>query len=93
MNTTHTYGPAECRVTWEPDDMPFDWGDVNPTESEVREVELKGVWGCVVELRPPACACCGLKSWQHAASLWGVDGDPTYCREVERDLMAEAVVA
>jgi hypothetical protein len=93
MTMTTTYGPPEARVRWEPDDHPFDWGDIEPTDSEREDVDLEGVWGCVVELRPPACACCGRKDWQHGSSLWGVTspGDDSYYRTVELDVMAEAM--
>jgi hypothetical protein len=87
-----TYGPVELRVTWEPDDHPFDWGDINPTPDERRAVEREGVWRCVAEIRRPACACCGRKEWEHGSSLCGVTspGDDSYYRVIEREMMEEA---
>ena len=89
--TTCTYGPVEARVRWEPDLEPYDWGDINPTPDEREAVEHEGVWGCVVEVRPPACGCCGRTAWEHAASVWGVTspGDASYYREIESDLLLE----
>jgi hypothetical protein len=91
MTTTTTYGPVEARVRWEADDVPYDWGDIDPTPDEREDVEIEGVWGCVVEVRRPACGCCGRADWEHGASLWGVTspGDGCYYREVERDLLLE----
>lgn len=102
-----TYGPPECRVRWEYDDMPYDPGDTDHCEAhseytrgcEVCErysrevwdyVDRFGVYGCIVELRAPACAYCGHKEWEVADSLWGIVGDGDYHREVERELVAEA---
>ena len=87
-----TYGPVQMRVTWHPDLEPYDWGDIDPTLDERRAVEREGVWGCVVEIRPPACGCCGRTDWEHGSSLWGVTspGDPSYYREIERECMADA---
>lgn len=86
-----TYGPPEMRVRWEPDDVPFDWGDIDPSDDEREDVDVEGVWGCIVELRPPACGCCGRTSWEHAASLWGVTSpsDASYYGQVETELMSE----
>jgi hypothetical protein len=90
MNTT--IGPVECRVRWEPDDHPFDWGDIDPSPDERRAVEREGVWGCIVEIRRPACACCGRTDWEHGSSLWGVTApyDTSYYRTVERECMGES---
>jgi hypothetical protein len=84
-----THGPVEARVRWEIDDAPYDWGDIDPTADDWHYLEVHGVWGCIVEIRPPACACCGRTDWQHGASLWGIVGDESYHREIERDLIAE----
>ena len=89
---TATYGPSELRVRWIADDEPYDPGDYDPADEAAiwAYVETHGVYGCVVETRAPACACCGLTEWQHAASLWSIVGDDAYHREVEADLVAEA---
>lgn len=107
---THTEGPIELRIRWEPDE-PYDPGDAlkcdrhfdhrsryGPADcadcaeraAEVWSyVERWGVYGCIVQVRPPACACCGRTGWETAESLWGIVGDEAYCRSIERDLMAE----
>lgn len=85
-----TYGPPELRVRWVDDDEPYDPGDCDDAETW-RYVELYGVVGCVVEVRPPACGCCGRTDWQHAASLWSIVGDNDYHREIERELIAGAM--
>lgn len=84
-----TAGPVELRIQWLEDTEPYDPGDFDDAETW-EYVERFGVYGCVVETRPPACACCGAKTWEHAASLWSIVGDADYHREIERDLMAEA---
>lgn len=88
--STMTYGPAELRVTWHADDEPYDWGDIDPTPEDYAYLELYGVCGCVVELRPPACGCCGRTDWEYAADLWSIVGDADYHREIERELIAAA---
>lgn len=89
MPNTITYGPAELRLTWRPDDEPLELGDI-PWEDWEPYVEAHGIYGCTVELRRPVCACCGRKDWEHAASLWGIVGDDAYHREIERELISEA---
>jgi hypothetical protein len=89
MQERTTYGPHELRITWQDDTEPYDPGDCDDAETW-RYVELYGVAGCVVETRAPACACCGRKSWEVAASLWSIVGDADYHREIERELIAEA---
>jgi len=88
-----TYGPPELRIQWQPDEEPYDWGDIDPTPEDWDELGRLGVFGCVVELRPPACGCCGRTAWEHAASLWSIVGDDAYHREIERELIAEAQLA
>lgn len=86
-----TYGPPEARARWEEDLEPYDWGDIAPTEAERDAVNGEGVYGCIVELRAPACGCCGRTGWEYVASVWGVTspGDDSYYREVAADLMLE----
>jgi hypothetical protein len=84
------YGPPELRIKWEPDPEPLEPGDI-PLEEWAPYVDRYGIDGCVVELRAPACPCCGRTSWEHAASLWGIVGDRDYHREIERDLILEAM--
>jgi hypothetical protein len=91
MPDTITYGPPELRIRWMPDEEPYDWGDIEPTEEDWDTLEREGVYGCVIELRPPACACCGRTDWQHATSLWSIVGDDAYHRTIERELIAEAL--
>jgi hypothetical protein len=95
MPDTITYGPPELRIRWEPDPEPYDIGDIDNAEDREAEVwayvDLHGVYGCTVELRRPACACCGRTDWEIGASLWGIVGDDGYHREIERELMAEAL--
>lgn len=94
MSSAHrTIGPPEARITWHTDDEPYDWGDIDPSDDEREAVEDEGVYGCVLETRGPACACCGVRmSWHHAASVWGVTspGDPSYYHTIEAELMIEA---
>lgn len=87
--STMTYGPAELRVTWHEDAEPYDPGDFDDAETW-RYVELYGVYGCIVELRPAACGCRGRTDWEHAADLWSIVGDADYHREIERELIAAA---
>jgi hypothetical protein len=84
-----TYGPVELRITWQPDSEPYQLGDAEDAELTEHYIDLYGVQGCVVETRAPACACCGLTQWEHAASLWSIVGDENYMREIERDLISE----
>lgn len=84
-----TIGPAELRIRWEHDDEPYDWGDIEPTAEDWAYLETYGVAGCIVEIRPPACACCGRTDWEHAVSLWSIVGDAAYHRHIERELIAE----
>lgn len=84
-----TAGPVEARVRWEIDDQPYDWGDIEPTADDWDTLERLGVLGCIVEIRRPACACCGIKRWEVAESLWSIVGNDAYHREIERDLFAE----
>lgn len=92
MTTTEqlTYGPTELRVRWEPDSEPIECGDI-PEAEMYAAAEQWGVYGCIVELRPPACGCCGRTDWEHGASVWSVIGDADYRAEVEADMIAEAV--
>jgi hypothetical protein len=86
------YGPVELRVRWEEDPEPYDVGDAEDHIETAHYVETYGVCGCVVEVRRPACACCGFKQWAHAVSLWSIVGDADYHREVERELISEATL-
>jgi hypothetical protein len=83
-----TLGPIELRIRWTEDPEPYDPGDCDDAETWAY-VDTYGVYGCVVETRAPACACCGRTEWEHGASLWGIVGDALYHAEVERDLMTE----
>jgi hypothetical protein len=84
-----TYGPMELRIKWMMDETPYDYGDAEDQGETDHYIDLYGVMGCVLETRPPACACCGLKDWTHATSLWSIVGDDDYHRTIERELMAE----
>jgi hypothetical protein len=84
-----TIGPAELRIQWLEDLEPYEMGDAEDAAETARYLDLYGVMGCVVETRRPACACCGVKQWEHAASLWSIVGDADYHREIERELMSE----
>lgn len=86
---TKTYGPTELRISWREDPEPYDPGDCDDAETWAY-VDLYGVYGCVVELRAPACGCCGRTAWEPAASLWSIVGDADYHRSIERELIAEA---
>jgi hypothetical protein len=92
-STCRPIGPVAVRVRWEPDDQPYDWGDIDPTDDERDAVDAEGVWGCLVEVREPACPCCGRCEWEYGASLWSVTSpdDPGYYAEVAADVIAEAV--
>lgn len=83
------YGPPEARISWHEDSEPIECGDI-PEAEMYALAQQYGVYGCVVELRPPACPCCGAKSWEHVASLWGIIGDADYHRHIERELTDEA---
>jgi hypothetical protein len=84
-----TLGPVEARIRWMEDDEPYDWGDIEPTAEDWGYLETYGVMGCVVEIRRPACGCCGRTDWEVAESLWSIVGDESYHREIERELLAE----
>ena len=83
-----TYGPAEARILWVEDQEAPDPGDCDDA-AFWQSVQDFGVFGCVVETRAPTCACCGVKQWEHAASLWGIIGDADYHCEIERELLTE----
>jgi hypothetical protein len=88
QSTCTPIGPHELRILWEPDPEPYDPGDI-PLEDVQPYIDMFGVDGCVIETRGPACPNCGRKSWEHAASLWGIVGDADYHRTIESELMAE----
>lgn len=79
------HGPAELRITWEPDPEPYELGDAEDPAETVRHIETYGVFGCIVEMRRPAC-----QSWEPVASLWGVVGNDEYWRAIEHELLKEA---
>jgi hypothetical protein len=85
------HGPVQARVRWEPDNEPYDWGDIGPTSEDYDYLEMHPPEGCIVEIRRPALLHpdAPAPQWEHAASLWSIVGDDAYHREVERELIAE----
>lgn len=88
-----TLGPVEARIKWLEDEEPYEIGDAEDPIDAQRYVETCGVLGCVVETRKPVCGCCGVSSWEHAASLWSIVGDADFHRVVESELLDEAAHA
>lgn len=96
----------EYRVRWVPDPEPYDSGDMDKCEAHAAEratvmgcddcaersrevwayVAAYGVYGCIIE---KCCECCG--EWSHASSLWSIVGDDEDHREIEAELLQDAM--
>jgi hypothetical protein len=66
------------RIRVEADEEPYDWGDIEPSESDIETLNNLGVWGTIGEVYE-GCKHCGNGKWTHVASCWGHAGyqDPS----------------
>lgn len=103
-NTGRDERPAECNgaarkirtrdgaIWWQPPaDLVLDVANLAKLEARVRDYfgEQWSYVGVVLEMRGPACVCCGERK-TYGASLWGIESDGgDYFAEVLTDLSSE----